>query len=454
MMHLALYLEAGIHQGGWRHPDSATRGGVDWPLYKKIAKRAEAACLDMLFVADKLSIDDNYGGHFADTVKYRPVARPEPLTLLAALAAVTDRIGLGGTVSSSYSAPFTAARMLANIDHLSGGRAAWNVVTSVSDGEARNHGRATHYAHGERYQRAEEFIDVVRKLWDSHGDDALVRDVASGVHGDPSRLQYVDHRGAHFDVRGPLNIARPPQGHPVLIQAGVSETFIDLAARHAEVVFVVQATLPRARDFYRLIKERAKAFGRDPASIKVLPGIVPIVGVDARDAREKDALLKSLIRPEAGLSFMSASMNHDLSQYPLNAPLPDITERITGSKGRFQYVIQEAVARGMTVAEVGKWYAESLSFFSPVGSPQEVAQQLIDWYQAEACDGFVVLPAYLEEGDDLFLGQVVPLLQQAGVFRQSYPGTTLRDTLGLTTPGSGPARVGGIGAGPDTARRS
>ncbi|MGI4838158.1 MAG: LLM class flavin-dependent oxidoreductase [Janthinobacterium lividum] len=436
MMHLALYLEAGTHQGGWRHPESAASGGVDWRLYKKIARRAEAACLDMLFVADKLSIDDNYGGHFSETVKYRPVARPEPLTLLAALAAVTDQIGIGGTVSSSYSAPYTAARMLANIDHISGGRAAWNVVTSVSDGEARNHGRTEHFAHGERYGRASEFIEVVQKLWDSWGDDALVKNTREGLYADPAKFHYVDHHGEHFDVRGPINIPRPPQGQPVLIQAGVSQAFIDLAAQHAEVVFVVQATLERARDFYRMIKDKAIAYGRDPDAIKVLPGIVPVVGRDAEDARAKDALLKALIRPEAGLSFMSASMNFDLAQYPQDALLPDISEQITGSKGRFQYVIEQAVERGMTVGEVGKWYAESLSFFSPVGSPQQVADQLIEWYQAGACDGFVILPPYLEEEDDLFLGQVVPRLQDAGVFRRAYPGTTLRDTLGLARPAS------------------
>ena len=436
MMHLALYLEAGVHQGGWRHPDSASTGTIDWRLYKKIARRAEEACLDMLFVADKLSIDDNYGGDFADTVKYRPVVRPEPLTLLAALAAVTDRIGVGGTVSSSYSPPYSAARMLANIDHISGGRSAWNVVTSVSDGEARNYGRSEHYSHAERYGRADEFIDVVQKLWDSWGDGALVTDAESGVYADPERFTYVDHQGANFQVRGPINIPRPPQGQPVLIQAGVSEAFIDLAARNAEVVFVVQPTLERARDFYRLIKDKARSFGRDPASIKVLPGIVPVVGRDSRDAQEKDALLKSLIRPEAGLSFMSASMNFDLAQFAQDQLLPDISEAITGSKGRFQYVIKEAVARGMTVGEVGKWYAESLSFFSPVGSPAEVAEQLLEWYRAEACDGFVILPPYIEEDDDLFLSGVVPLLQEAGVFRREYPGTTLRDTLGLARPTS------------------
>ena len=433
-MHLALYLEAGVHQGGWRHPDSASTGSVDWRLYKKIARRAEQACLDMLFVADKLSIDDNYGGHFADTVKYRPVVRPEPLTLLAALAAVTDHIGVGGTVSSSYSPPYSAARMLANIDHISEGRSAWNVVTSVSDGEARNYGRSEHYSHGERYERASEFIDVVQKLWDSWGDGALLTDAKNGIYADPERFHYVEHQGANFQVRGPINIPRPPQGQPVLIQAGVSEAFIDLAARNAEVVFVVQPTLERARDFYRLIKDKARSFGRDPASIKVLPGIVPVVGKDAQDAREKDALLKALIRPEAGLSFMSASMNYDLAQYAQEQLLPDISELITGSKGRFQYVIKEAVARGMTVGEVGKWYAESLSFFSPVGSAAEVADQLLEWYRAEACDGFVILPPYIEEDDDLFLSGVVPLLQDAGVFRREYPGTTLRDTLGLARP--------------------
>lgn len=433
MMHLALYLEAGTHQGGWRHPASASTGSVDWPLYKHIARRAEAAKLDLLFVADKLSIDDNYGGHFAETVKRRAVVRPEPLTLLSALAAVTDRIGVGGTLSSSYALPYSAARMLANIDHISGGRAAWNLVTSVSDGEARNFGRPEHYSHAERYARAAEFIDVVRNLWDSWQDDALVLDRETGVYADPQRFRYVDHDGTFFNVKGPINIPRPPQGHPVLIQAGVSEAFLDLAARNAEVVFVVQPTLERARRFYQLIKERARAFGRDPDTLKVLPGIVPVVGATHEEALAKDRLLKSLITPEAGLSFMSASMNHDLSRYPIDGPFPDIRNEITGSKGRFQYVIEHAIEQGMTVGETGKWYAESLSFFSPVGSPEEVASQLGEWYRAGAADGFVVLPPYLEK-EDLFLGGVVPALQQAGLFRTAYAGTTLRDTLGLARP--------------------
>lgn len=433
-MHLVLYLEAGTHLGGWRLPESASSGSVDWPLYRKIARRAEDAKLDMLFVADKLSIDDNYGQHFSPTVSYRAVVRPEPLTLLSALAAVTDHIGLGGTISSSYNEPYAAARMLANIDHISHGRVGWNLVTSVSDGEARNFGRAQHYGHAERYRRAAEFIDVVGKLWDSWEADALVLDRERGQFADPAKFHYIDHHGEWFDVRGPINVPRPPQGQPVLIQAGVSPTFLDLASQHAEVIFVVHAELERARNFYQDFKAKVAAHGRQPGAVKVLPGIVPIVAPTRAEALEKDRLLKSLILPEAGLSFMSASMNVDLSLYPLDAPFPDIIEQVTGSRGRFEYVIRTARERGMTVAEVGKWYAESLSFFSPVGSPEDVAEQLAHWYRSGACDGFVILPPYIEADRDLFLQGVVPALQERGLFRTDYPGTTLRETLGLTQP--------------------
>lgn len=433
-MHLALYLEAGTHLGGWRLPESATAGGVDWPLYRQIATRAEAAKIDMLFVADKLSIDDNFGKHFADTVKYRLVTRPEPMTMLAALAAVTDRIGLGGTISSSYANPFAAARTIANIDHISGGRAAWNLVTSVSDGEARNFGRDAHYSHEERYRRALEFADVVTKLWDSWEDGALVIDKASGVFADPAKFHYIDHEGEFFKVRGPINVPRPPQGRPVLIQAGVSDRFVGIAAQQAEVIFVVHAEQERARQFYTRFKDEVTRHGRNRDAVKVLPGIVPIVGRTRREALDKERELKELILPEAGLSFMSASMNFDLAELSPNAPFPDITDRITGSVGRFAYVIRRAIEQKMTVAEVGKWYAESLSFFAPVGAPDEVADQLGDWYGNGACDGFVVLPPYIRRDEDLFLEGVVPVLQERGLFRKEYPGQTLRDTLGLAEP--------------------
>lgn len=434
MMNLALYLDSGIHQGGWRHPRAATTGGSNWPLYRKIAQRAEAAKLDMIFVADKLAIDDVYGGHLAHTVQHRQVGWSEPLTLLAALAAVTDHIGLGGTVSSSYSEPYTTARQLANIDHISAGRAAWNVVTSLTHAEARNFGRSQHFSHEDRYRRAAEFIDVMKALWDSFEEDAMVVEKNSARFADPARFHRFDHRGESFDVQGPLNLPRPPQGHPVVIQAGVSEAFIDLAAQQAEMLFVVQPNRERAQQFYQTIKERALHYQRQPNQLRILPGLVPIVGYNKDDARDRAEYLKSLITVESGLSFVSASMNIDLSQYAVDGPVPDLREQITGSKGRFQYVIASAIEQNLTLGEMAKRYAESLSFPSPTGTADDIAQQMIDWYQQQACDGFVILPTYIDENEDLFLSEVVPRLQDAGVFRQDYSAGTLRDRLGLAKP--------------------
>ena len=434
MMNLALYLDSGIHQGGWRHPLAATTGGSNWPLYRKIAQRAEAAKLDMIFVADKLAIDDVYGGHLAHTVQHRQVGWSEPLTLLAALAAVTDRIGLGGTVSSSYSEPYTTARQLANIDHISGGRAAWNVVTSLTHAEARNFGRSQHSSHEDRYRRAAEFIDVMKTLWDSFEEDALVVEKCSARFADPARFHRFDHQGESFEVQGPLNLPRPPQGHPVVIQAGVSEAFIDLAAQHAEMLFVVQPNRERAQQFYQTIKERAQHYQRQPDQLRIMPGLVPIVGHSEQDARDRAEYLKSLITVESGLSFVSASMNIDLSQYPVDGPVPDLCEQITGSKGRFQYVIAHAIEQKLTLGEMAKRYAESLSFPSPTGTADHIAQQMIDWYQHQACDGFVILPTYIDENEDLFLSQVVPRLQEAGVFHRDYAAGTLRERLGLAKP--------------------
>lgn len=433
-MHLALYLEGGTHLGGWRLAESVTTGGIDWPLYRRIAQRAEAAKLDLLFIADKLSIDDNFGGSFHETVENRLVSWPEPLTLMSGLAAVTDRIGLGGTISSSFASPYSAARQFANVDHISGGRAAWNLVTSTANSEARNFGHDIHLDHQTRYRRAAEFIDVVTRLWDSWEDDAILLDKAAGIVADSSKFHYLDHEGEFFRSRGPINIPRPPQGHPVLIQAGVSERFQDIAAQHAELIFVVHAELEKARTFYQSFKAKVRDFGRPVDAVKVLPGIAPIVAATRREALEKQEELRRLIMPKAGLIFMSGAMNVDLSQYPLDALFPDITDQITGSIGRFRYVVQKALAEGMTVGEVGKWYAGSLSFFVPVGTPAEVADQLEHWYRHQACDGFVILPPFIRGDGDLFLDEVVPILRDRGLFRAEYPGTTLRDTLGLPRP--------------------
>ena len=434
-MHLALYLsESGIHLGGWRHPAAATIDPFDWTYYRDLAMRAERACLDLVFLADKLAVDDLYGGDFDASVAYRPNARPEPVTLLAALGAATTQIGLGATLSTTYSEPMQAARMFASMDHMTGGRIAWNAVTSVSDGEARNFGRAEHLDHAIRYRRAAEYIDVVHKLWDSWEEGAIQPDKATGRYADPNKVHYVYHAGPWFQVRGPLNVARPPQGHPVLIQAGVSEAFQAVAAQRAELIFAVQPTIETAKAAYREFKAKVALAGRNPSAVKVLPGIMVIVGRTDAEARALEAELRDLVMPIAGLTFMSGSMSHDLSVYPLDGPVPDIREEIRGSKGRFGYVIGKAIEEGWSLAELGRWYGASISFAMMVGSASTIADEMERWIEEEACDGFVLMPAFMTRCIDDVLEQVVPELQKRGSFRSRYAGKTLRDHLGLQRP--------------------
>jgi len=434
-MHLALFLSfSGSHLAGWRHSLAEHSDPFDIGRYVKLAASAEAAKLDMLFIADKLSIDDIYGGSFDAAVRLRPAIHPEPLTLLSALAMTTSNIGLGATISTSYNEPYHAARMFASIDHFSGGRAAWNAVTSVNDGEARNFSRTEHLGHAERYDRAAEFIEVVRKLWDSWEEDAIAPDQAAARYADPSKIHYVDHQGEWFQVRGPLGSVRPPQGHPVLIQAGVSGAFQTLAARNAEIIFPVQSTLEKAQAFYTAFRSQVADAGRDPQSVKILPGIVPIIADTDEEAASLEAELDALIDPQTGLSFMSGSMNYDLSIHPIDAPVPDIRDQIRGSKGRFDVVLEDAIDRGMTLGELGKSYAKGLAFAKFTGSPRTVADRMEQWVTEQAADGFIVMPPFMPGGGERFLQDVVPELQRRGVFRTEYSGSTLRHHLGLAKP--------------------
>jgi FMN-dependent oxidoreductase (nitrilotriacetate monooxygenase family) len=435
-MHLALYLaENGLQHGSWRHPRAGNGTPLEWSFYRDMAQKAERARLDMVFLADKLSVDDVYAGDFSASVESRALPQHvEPLSVIASLGGATSHIGLAATVSATYSHPYTVARTLATIDHLSAGRVAWNVVTSVSDGEARNYGMEQHLGHDQRYAKAAEFTTLVKQLWDSWDHDWLVRDRSSGRYGDAARLHYLDHQGDWFKVRGPLNVPRPPQGHPVQVQAGVSGNFERTALNQAEVIFGVQRDLGQAQDFYRRFKHQLVAGGRAADSLKVLPGIVPIIGQTRREAQDLERELKELVLPVAALSFMSASMNHDLAQYPLHQTVPDIAAQLTGSKGRFEVVLKKARDERWTMAQLAVWYAQSLGFYSPVGTASEVADALKKWCDEEAADGFVVLPAIMPMGADDFLEQVVPALQDRGAFRTEYPGTTLRDTLGLPRP--------------------
>ncbi len=432
-MHLALYLsDTGLHAGGWRHPDAENHDPMQLSTWLSLVKKAEDALFDFAFVADKLSVDDIYAHDIATTVQYRPgYARPEPMALLTALSLFTHHIGLGGTLSTTYGEPFHAARTLATLDHFSAGRMAWNAVTSTNDGEARNFSKQHHLGHQERYQRAGEFIDAVHQLLASWQPEARVVDKASGIYVDAQKVSYTHFCGEHFQIQGPLTVAASPQGRPVQILAGVSQDFKTVATRVAEVIFTVQPDRERARLFYQQFKAGMVGAGRAPASCKILPGVMPIVGATRREAEEKRQLLDELVNPLAGLSFMSASMNYDLSQHDPDALFPDIFDRISGSKGRFEYVIAQARKEGKTLAHVAKTYAASASFPVMVGSAQDIAEEMISWVENGACDGFVLMPADMPTSLNDFADYVVPVLQQRAAFRTAYEGTTLREHLKL-----------------------
>lgn len=432
-MHLALYLsDTGLHAGGWRHPEAQNNDPMLVDTWLKLVKKAEQAKFDFAFIADKLSVDDIYGNDIATTVQFRPgYARPEPMALLTALSLLTRRIGLGGTLSTTYGEPFHAARTIATIDHFSAGRMAWNAVTSTNDGEARNFSKQHHLGHLERYQRAGEFIDAVHGLLASWQPGALVADQESGVYVDPTKVSYTDFQGEHFQIKGPLTVAASPQGRPVQILAGVSEDFKQVAARVGEVIFTVQPDRARAKHFYQQFKQEMAGFGRGPDACKVLPGIMPIVGATQQEAEEKRRQLDELVEAKAGLSFMSASMNYDLSQHDPDALFPDIYNRISGSKGRFEYVISQARKQGETLAQVAKAYAASASFLVIAGTAEQIADEMIAWVEDKACDGFVLMPADMPASLNNFADFVIPELQKRGAFRKEYQGPTLREHLGL-----------------------
>ncbi|MFT9640002.1 LLM class flavin-dependent oxidoreductase, partial [Alcaligenes phenolicus] len=331
LMHLGAFLmETGHHAAAWRHPDVPAGGGTDFRAYAALASTAERACFDAIFIAD--SVAANVGDGAARSARSD---RLDPLTLLPALAAVTERIGLIATATTTYNEPYHIARKFASLDHISGGRAGWNLVTSDNAAEARNFGRAEHVGHDERYARAREFHRVVTGLWDSWADDSFVRDKASGVYYDASTLRVLDHRGLHFSVAGPLNVPRPVQGWPVVVQAGSSEAGRDLAARTADVVFTAHARLDAAQAFYRDMKARAVAAGRAPGDVKIMPGLSVVVARTDDEARERFDALQALVDPVAGVAMLARMLgNFDLSGYPLDGPLPDLPLTDSGQRSR------------------------------------------------------------------------------------------------------------------------
>jgi len=421
----------GHHEAAWRYKGSEPQRAFDIEYYQELARRAEAAKFDAVFFAD--------GPALADNIRYAARFRLEPITWLAAIAAVTSRIGLIATASTTYSEPYNLARLFASLDHISHGRAGWNIVTTSAPQAAQNFGLPEHPPHGERYEKAKEFLDVVTKLWDSWEDDALVIDPASGIFADTDRIHSIDHVGKHFRVRGPLNTARSPQGRPVYVQAGSSEDGRAFAARFAEAIFTAHQTLGSAQQFYSDIKSRAKAFDRKPEHVKILPGISPFIGSTQSEARALQEEFDDLIQPEYSLVQLRRMIGVDLSGHDLDAPFPRHlidTKGPAGVASRFQLVVDIIDRERPTIRQLLRRLAGGRGHWVIAGTPEEVADNIQTWFEDGAADGFNVMPPWLTGGFDAFVEQVVPILRKRGLFREDYTGATLRDHYGLPRPDS------------------
>jgi FMN-dependent oxidoreductase (nitrilotriacetate monooxygenase family) len=436
-MHLGVFvLGTGNHSAGWRYPGAAASNN-QLPVIQEIARIAERGKFDLLFISDGLVMDPGDHPSF--------LCRFEPTTLISVLSATTRHIGLGATVSTSFGEPYHVARIFASIDHLSGGRAAWNVVTSSAPRAALNFSRERHMEHELRYAVANEFVDVVKGLWDCWDDDAIVADKATGIFVDPARVRPLNHKGRFFQVQGPINIARSPQGHPVIIQAGGSPSGLELAARTADVVFSVVQELGAAKAAYADLKERLGKYGRRPDQLAVLPGVMPIIGMSEAEAKDKLSLLQSWLTPTNASTLVSSRLSYDVSGYPLDAPVP--APPPDASSQTFSRVLYETARReNMTLRDLYNLTAAARGHWVVCGTPQRIAATLEQWFVEEAADGFNILPPYFPGAFADFVDLVVPELQRRGLFRHEYRGTSLRDHLGLArvpAPAARPEAVGG-----------
>jgi len=418
-----------IHAGAWRYPGAWRDANFNVARLRYLAQRLEAACFDAFFMADHLAVLNMNDEALR---RSHTVTSFEPFTLLSALSSVTSRIGLVATGSTSFDEPYHVARRFASLDHLSEGRAGWNIVTTSNPDAARNFGLDDHLDHADRYRRAREFYDVVTGLWDSFADDAFPRDAPGGTFVEPLRMHVLDHRGEFFRVRGPLNIARPVQGWPVIVQAGSSEPGRQLAAETAEAVFSAPDNLADAQAFYRDVKARARRTGRDPDHLKILPGAFVVVGESESDAAEKRARLDALVSYENAIAQLSISLGHDARGFDPDAPLPEIPETNQSKSGR-ERTIALARRENLTVRQLAQRLGGygGLSF---VGTAGTIADRMEEWLEGEGCDGFNIMFPYLPAGLDEFCDAVVPELQRRGLFRRQYEGSTLRDHLGLPRP--------------------
>lgn len=423
-MKLGLFLlGTGSHVAGWRYP-GAMDSFQDLAMVQEIARTAERGKFDLIFMGDNLYADP--GAHPSYT------ARLEPLTMLAAVATATSRVGLGATASTTYGDPFTVARAFASLDHISRGRAAWNAVTTANPAAGANFG-TLHPDHARRYEAANEFLDVVKGLWDCWDDDAVVADRASGIYIDPAKVRTLDHAGEFFKVKGPLNIARSPQGHPVVLQAGGSEPGQILAARTADVVFSVVQDFAEAKAAYSSLKARLPGFGRRADEVTVLPGVMPVVGRTDREAFDTLNTLQGFVSGTNALQILSDRLGHDMTGYDLDGPVPDLP-RSDSYHSFADVMLAKARRENMTLRDLYNLAAAARGHWVLCGSPETVADTLAGWFAGGAADGFNIMPPYFNEGFANFVDLVVPILQERGLFRADYTGTTLRDHLGLERP--------------------
>jgi FMN-dependent oxidoreductase (nitrilotriacetate monooxygenase family) len=426
-LHLGAFMRpVSIHTAGWRYPGAYPDANFNFDHIKRLAQTLERGRFDAFFMADHLAVLNMP----MDALKRSAtVTSFEPMTLLPALAMVTEHLGLIATGSTTFDAPYHVARRFASLDHLSGGRAGWNVVTTSNPDAALNFGLDEHMEHDERYRRAREFFDVVTGLWDSWAEDAFIRDVTNGIYFDPTRLHVLDHKGTYFSVRGPLNIARPIQGWPVIVQAGASEAGRQLAAETAEMVFSGASTLADGQRFYADVKGRMAALGRDPEHLKIMPGCFVVIGETVSEAREKRALLDSLVHYDSAIASLSIALGHDASRFDPDAPLPEIPESNASQSGR-ERAIELARRESLTVRQLAQRLG-GYSGLAMVGTPAMIADQMEEWLVSHGSDGFNVMFPYLPGGLDDFVDRVVPELQRRGIFRREYDGKTLRENMGL-----------------------
>lgn len=429
----------GHHVASWRHPRGQADAGVNFAHYVQMAQLAERYRFHVVFLADSVGVREAAMEALCRSAQY--IANFEPITLLSAVAAVTQHVGLVATASTSYNEPFHVARKFASLDWISGGRAAWNMVTSVQEAEARNFNRAAHFSHAERYARAHEFAEVVLKLWDSWDDGAFVRDKESGLYFKPEGMHPVNHVGKYFQVAGPLNIPRPPQGHPVLVQAGASDTGMDFAARFAEAIFANALTLQQAQTYYQAMKGRVGAYGRNPDHTLVLPGISPIMGGTEAEARRHNEELENLTHPIVAREILATVLGVEgLEEFDMDAPMPPVGKlRRLPNVGQSTWAnwIKVADEEHLTMRQLALRVAAGRGKSLMIGTPEQIADHMQAWFEQGGADGFNIQAPYHPGAFEDFCEQVVPILQQRGIFRTEYQGTTLRENLGLPRPNSG-----------------